>query len=178
MKTSRTIAAVGLTVLAAATGALAVSGTAQAVETQHVQLVAQDRVGAMYGVPYIAVTDTNGTVDYFSTAAQARAAATSFDVRTVRGGVELWAQDGSKCLTWGSKGSSTSGYLTGRDAAFCGSDLALNDFSVQSGGKLAVEGISGDQLVGAPTGDSRGRTVLSTDQRQTAPTSFIGLTVN
>ncbi|KTR04557.1 hypothetical protein [Curtobacterium luteum] len=178
MKTSMKIGALALTALSALTGSLALSDAAQAAEPAHVQLVAQDRVGALHGLPYIAVTDKAGTVDYFTTAARARAAAATFDARTVRGGVELWSQDGTGCLAWGSKGWSNSGYLTGRDATFCGSDLALNTFSLEAGGKLAVEGIGGDQLVGAPTGDSAGRIVLSTDQRQTAPISFLSLAGN
>lgn len=178
MKTSLKIAAVAVTALSAATGGLALSGAAQAAEPAHVQLVAQDRVGALHGLPYIAVTDEIGTVDYFMTAAQARAAAATFDVQPVRGGVELWAQDGSGCLAMGSKGSSSSGYVNGRDAAFCKSDLAMNTFSFEAGGKLALEGLGGKQLVGVPTGDSAGRIVLSTDLRQTAPTSFLSLTGN
>lgn len=143
-------------------------------ETDHVQLVALDGLGDWLGTPWTAVVDASGTVEQFPDESSARAAAATFESRTVASGFELWAEDGSTCLTVGTTSGNRSGFVVGRDAADC-TTTGAGVFRTAPGDQLVAASPAGPALtVGTPTW-SGSAVVLSAEHEQVVPFRFVGL---
>lgn len=147
---------------------------APATDDGHVQLVALDGIGEYNGTPWTAVVDETGTVAQFADEASARAAAATFETRAAGAGFELWAEDGSTCLTVGTNSGNTRGYLVGRSAAFC-SAAGASELRISRGDQLvAVTNFGPALTIGTPTW-SGSAVVLSAETDQVVPFRFVGL---